>query len=96
MASSLIKKPEHCFGELETLTFPFTADKDGIVIAVISPPQNTASYVYIAENGGIHARGYSAGGTNYTMVFPVRKDKAYSISASSNYSFSNGVRFFPL
>ena len=94
MASSLIQSRH--FGEVETKTFPFTADKDGIVIAVVTPPQSTASYLYVSEDGFVHARGYTVSGIQYTLVFPVKKGRVYAIQASANYSFSNGVRLYPL
>lgn len=94
MASSLIKKWH--FGEVETKTFPFTADKDGIVIAVVTPPANAVSYVYITEDSYAHCRGYSTGSAQYTFTFPVKKGRTYAIQSASNYTFSNGVRLYPL
>lgn len=82
-------------GGAETVTFPFTATKSGIFIAVVTPPNNTTSYVYITENDSVHARGYSTG-VNYTIVFPVVKGKTYKIASSANYNFSNGARVYPI
>lgn len=83
------------FGAVETLTFPFTATADGIVIAVNVPPNNTASYVYVSEDNNVHARIYSTGGITETLIFPVKKGCKYAISSSSNYSFSTGIRLYP-
>ena len=94
MASSLIQNRH--FGEVETKTFPFTADKDGIVICVVTPQQSATSYLYVSEDDITHARGYTASGMQYTLVFPVKRGRVYAIQASANYSFNNGVRLYPL
>lgn len=93
MAVSTIQRRQ--FGPVETKTFPFTADKDGIVVAIITPPSSTTSYVYITESGSAHFRGASTG-LQYTLVFPVRKGKTYAIGTSANYSINSGVRLYPL
>lgn len=80
----------------ETVTFPFTATMSGICIAVVAPPSGGASYVYVSEDGNIHERNSSAGGTTYTLVFPVIKGKAYAIPAASNYAFTGNVRIYPI
>ena len=79
----------------ETVSFPFTATKSGIGIAVVNPPQNTTSYVFITEDGVAHARMYSTG-VAYTLVFPVVKGKVYDIPTKSNYSFVGGVKLYPV
>lgn len=89
----LFAKP---IGDAETVTFPFTATKSGICIVNVAPPNSTASYLYITENGGIHARGYTTGGTTYTLTFPVVKGKTYALSNASNYNIANGVRIYPI
>ena len=83
------------FGTVDTLSFPFTATKDGIVVAVVVPPNTTTSYTYISEDSTVHARGASGSGYNYTLVFPVKKGCKYAIAASSNSAFNNGVRLYP-
>lgn len=83
-------------GDAETVTFPFTATKSGVCIVNVVPPNSAASYLYITENGGIHARGYTTGGVTYTLTFPVVKGKTYALSNSANYSIANGVRIYPI
>lgn len=80
----------------ETVTFPFTATKSGICIAVVTPPNNALSYVYVTEDGSAHCRGYTTGSAQYTFTFPVIKGKTYAISGAANYNFNNGVRLYPI
>ena len=83
-------------GEPETVTFPFTATKSGVCCVVVAPPTSAVSYLYVTENGGVHARGYTTGGVTYTLSFPVVKGKTYALAAASNYSITNGVRIYPV
>lgn len=83
-------------GDAETETFPFTATKSGVCCVVVVPPTSAVSYLYVTENGGVHARGYTTGGITYTLSFPVVKGKTYALAAASNYSITNGVRIYPI
>lgn len=80
----------------ETVTFPFTATKSGLCIAAVTPPSGGASYVYVSEDGNIHEKSSSAGGTSYTLIFPVIKGKVYAITAAANYAFTGNVRIYPI
>ena len=85
------------FDDVETVTFPFTADADGIFLGIVTPPGTAVSYVYIKDNTDNIAicRGSSTGSNQYTVVFPVVKGHEYRIDASSNYAFNSGARVFP-
>lgn len=89
----LFAKP---LGDAETETFPFTATKSGVCCVVVVPPTSAVSYLYVTENGGVHARGYTTGGITYTLSFPVVKGNTYALSNSANYSITNGVRIYPI
>ena len=89
----LEKVAEPPIGSAEAVTFPFTATKSGLCIAIITPPTSSTSYIYIAEDGTAYWRGASSGGLQYSMVIPITKGKTYTIQASSNYNFNGGVKF---
>lgn len=94
MVSSVIKK--NGWGTMTQVTFPFTPSSDGVVLAVVTPPNVATSYVYINENDNAYFRMASDQSRQYTLSFPVRKGKTYSISSSVNYAFNGGVRFLPI
>lgn len=93
MASGTIKR--HGFGNPESVTFPFTATKDGFVIAICTPPTSNVSYVYITEDGSPHARFYGMSNQQGTLVFPVKTGRTYAESNISNIAYTGGVRFYP-
>lgn len=72
------------YGTKTTVTLPFTAQSDGIAIAICAVPTSSASYLYIAEDGLANARGCSTSGLSYSVCFPVKKGKTYTASAKSN------------
>ena len=82
------------YSSVQSVEFPFTAEADGICIAIVTPPSNATSYVYITEDGQAHARGSSTGG-QYTLTFPVVKGNAYALQTTANYAFTRGVRLYP-
>lgn len=94
MATGVISK--HGFGEVQQVAFPFTATVDGIAIAVIVPPTSSTSYLYIFEDGNIHCRGCALNGTQYTVTFPVKKGRIYSVQSSSNVDYARGIRIYPI
>ena len=93
MASGTIKR--HGFGNPERVTFPFTATKDGFVIAVCNSLTSSVSYVYITEDGLAHARFYGMSNQQGTLVFPVKTGRTYAESNISNITYIDGVRFYP-
>ena len=94
MATSIIKKLNG-FGTPTTVTLPFTATADGIVVIIINPPAGADSYFYVSEDGSYHYEGSSRGGLAYTLVFPVKKGRKYANAAATNAAISRGVRFYP-
>lgn len=94
MATSEIKKLNG-FGTPTTVTLPFTATVDGIVVIMVNPPSSTDSYYYIKEDGSYHCEGSSRGGLAYTLVFPVKKGRTYANTAASNAVITGGVRLYP-
>ena len=94
MATSEIKQLNG-FGTPTTVTLPFTATADGIVVIIVNPSSSADSYLYIKENNSYHYEGSSRGGLAYTLVFPVKKGRQYSIGDATNAAISRGVRFYP-
>ena len=94
MATSEIKQLNG-FGTPTTVTLPFTATADGIVVIIVKPSTSADSYLYIKEDNSYHCEGASTGGTTYTLVFPVKKGRRYSNAAASNAVITNGVRLYP-
>lgn len=94
MASGTAKR--HGFGDEQRVTFPFRATTDGIAIAVVVPPTSSTSYLYIFEDGNAHCRGYALNGTQYTVTFPVKKGRVYSVQLSANVDYSRGIRIYPI
>lgn len=94
MATSIIKKLNG-FGTPTTVTLPYTASVDGIVVIMVNPPSSAQSYLYIKEDNSYHYEGSSAGGMAYTLVFPVKKGRTYSNAAASNAVIAGGVRLYP-
>ena len=94
MATTEIKR-FNGFGTPTTVTLPFTADVDGIVVIMINPPSSADSYFYIKEDNSYHCEGSSRGGLAYTLVFPVKKGRQYSLGDATNASISRGVRLYP-
>ena len=95
MASGTIKR--HGFGNPGNVTFPFTATKDGFVIAVCTPANSSnVSYVYVTEDGAAHARFYGMSNQQGTLVFPVKVGRTYAEATASNITYNNGIRLYPL
>ena len=82
------------WGTPETITFPFTASKDGMVVGYVAAQSNAASYVFINEDGSSYARSSSYGGSGYGICFPARAGCAYTIALSSNIG-SSSFKFVP-
>lgn len=95
MATTSIIKKLNGFGTPTTVTLPYTADVDGIVVIMINPSTSADSYFYIKEDGSYHCEGSSRGGLAYTLVFPVKKGRTYANAAATNAAISRGVRLYP-
>ena len=95
MATSTIIKQFNGFGTPTTVSLPYTADVDGIVVIIVNPPSSADSYLYIKENNSYHYEGSSRGGLAYTLVFPVKKGRTYSNAAATNAGIAGGVRLYP-
>lgn len=96
MASSVIKKTSGWASSVKTVTFPFTADCDGILSATAVPNDTFASYVYIESSDGTTFRFAGNGGLSYQITIPVMKGATYSIAFSSNYTLNGNVNIYPL
>lgn len=96
MASSVIKKTSGWASAVKTVTFPFTADCDGILSATAVPNNTSASYVYLSSSDGTTYRFAGSGGLSYQITIPIRKGLTYSIGASSNYTLSGTINIYPL
>ena len=83
------------FGNPTTVTLPYTATVDGIVVIIVNPSSSDDSYLYIKEGSSYHYEGSSRGGMAYTLVFPVKKGRTYSNAAASNAVITGGVRLYP-
>lgn len=94
MATSTIKQ-FNGFGPRTTVTLPYTADVDGIIVIVIHPSSSADSYLYIKEGNSVHCEGSSRSGMAYTLVFPVKKGSTYTNANSSNAVITGGVRLYP-
>lgn len=69
-------------GEPESVTFPFTATKSGILSVYVYPSNNSASYFYVLEDGKYVLMGSSTGG-RYVATCPVVKGKTYTSTTSN-------------
>lgn len=96
MSSSVIKKTSGWASAVETVTFPFTADCDGILSATAVPNNTSASYVYITASDGTTFRFAGNGGLSYQITIPIKKGLTYSIAFSSNYTLNGNVNIYPL
>lgn len=68
----------------ETVSMPFAATKSGILSGIITPATSSSSYIIIQEDGTTCARGWSSGGSAYSITLPIVKGKTYTVYSSSN------------
>lgn len=68
---------------VKTVTFPFTALKNGVCVCTVTPSQSN-SYSYIWDGSAVVGAGSCTNGAQYSFPFLVEKGKTYSVKDSSN------------
>lgn len=81
------------FGELLSVTNPYTPKTDGFMQVYYSPSGNVNATVTVTQNNTGHFYGSSAGGANLCQFFPVRAGYTYRASASQPGAIS--LNFMP-
>lgn len=72
------------WGEPQSITFPYTATKDGIIVVSVNPSSGNASYLIIDDSNGKRFANASTGGGQYNVVIPTKKGLTYTIVSSGN------------
>lgn len=83
------------FGEPSSVTFPFTAQKDGILAVVVSPLSNANAYFVIGDGSGTVYRSNMFYGFGTAEQFFVKKGKTYTVIAQDGVKSANAT-FSPL
>lgn len=81
------------FGELLSVTNPYTPKTDGFIQVYYSPSGNVDATVTVTQNNTGYFYGSSAGGANLCQFFPVRAGYTYRASASQPGAIS--LNFMP-
>lgn len=83
----------------ENISFPYTADSDGIITLTVFPSANALSYYNISEtsSGGVvtvdyRPCGMSTNGAGYSITFIIKKGFTYNRDSSTNVSRTGPIR----
>lgn len=82
------------FGDMETVSNPYTPDVDGLIRIYFSPSGNTNATVYATQNGTSHFSVTSSGGANIAQFFPALAGHTYQGQASQPGTIQ--LAFMPL
>lgn len=82
------------FGDIETVSNPYTPDVDGLIRIYFSPSGNTNATVYATQNGISHFSTTSSGGANIAQFFPAKAGNTYQGNASQPGTIQ--LAFMPL
>ena len=82
------------FGDIETVSNPYTPDVDGLIRIYFSPSGNTNATVYATQNGISHFSATSSGGANIAQFFPALAGHTYQGQASQPGTIQ--LAFMPL
>lgn len=82
------------FGDMETVSNPYTPDVDGLIRIYFSPSGNTNATVYATQNGISHFSATSSGGANIAQFFPALAGHTYQGQASQPGTIQ--LAFMPL
>ncbi len=82
------------FGDMETVSNPYTPDVDGLIRIYFSPSGNTNATVYATQNGNSHFSATSSGGANIAQFFPALAGHTYQGQASQPGTIQ--LAFMPL
>ena len=82
------------FGDMETVSNPYTPDVDGLIRIYFSPSGNTNATVYATQNGTSHFSATSSGGANIAQFFPAKAGNTYQGNASQPGTIQ--LAFMPL
>lgn len=84
---------------VDSITFPYTADSDGIITLAVFPSANALSYYNISEtsSGGVvtvdyRPCGMSTNGAGYTITFIIKKGFIYNRDTSTNVARTGPIR----
>lgn len=95
MASGSVKTVGGAWGAVQSISFPFSPTKDGVVVGFVAPSSSSASYLYITDDGAAYVRGSSTAGSSFGFSFPAKAGHTYAISASSNIGSNSAYKFVP-
>ena len=82
------------FGDMETVSNPYTPDVDGFIRIYFSPSGSTNATVYATQNGISHFSATSSGGANIAQFFPALAGHTYQGQASQPGTIQ--LAFMPL
>ena len=82
------------FGDMETVSNPYTPDVDGLIRIYFSPSGSTNATVYATQNGKSHFSATSSGGANIAQFFPALAGHTYQGQASQPGTIQ--LAFMPL
>lgn len=82
------------FGDMETVSNPYTPDVDGLIRIYFSPSVSTNATVYATQNGKSHFSATSSGGANIAQFFPALAGHTYQGQASQPGTIQ--LAFMPL
>lgn len=82
------------FGDIETVSNPYTPDVDGLIRIYFSPSGNINATVYATQNGISHFSTTSSGGANIAQFFPAKAGNTYQGNASQPGTIQ--LAFMPL
>lgn len=82
------------FGDIETVSNPYTPDVDGLIRIYFSPSGNTNATVYATQNGISHFSTTSSDGANIAQFFPAKAGNTYQGNASQPGTIQ--LAFMPL
>ena len=82
------------FGDMETVSNPYTPDVDGFIRIYFSPSGSANATVYATQNGTSHFSATSSGGANIAQFFPALAGHTYQGQASQPGTIQ--LAFMPL
>ena len=82
------------FGDMETVSNPYTPDVDGLIRIYYRPSGNTNATVYATQDGNGCFYGTSAGGSSLMQYFPAKSGHTYQGQASQPGTIQ--LAFMPL
>ena len=82
MATGTIKTG--AWSATESVTLPFTAKKDGVLLVSARPDTSSVMYYYISDGTIFPIAISTTGGTRGAASCPIKRGVTYSLNSSSN------------